>query len=88
MEELRDLARQRRAAGDRDAEPAAEARLHLREDEPVGDPVLGGEAARHRPALLASTLTCRPTSSAQSISRARAPVASANFACTAVCTFS
>ena len=40
VEELGDLARERRAAGVRDAQAAAEPLLDLRVDEPVGDPVL------------------------------------------------
>ena len=48
VEELGDLLGERRAARDRDAEPAAEPRLDLREDKPVGEAVLQRETARDR----------------------------------------
>ena len=44
VEELGDLARERRAAGVRDAQPPAEPILDLRVDEPVGEPVLGASS--------------------------------------------
>ena len=40
MEKLDDLLRQRRAARDADPQPSAQAILHLRVNEPVGEPVL------------------------------------------------
>ena len=83
-----DLGGQRRAARDREPQPAAEARLDLRVDEPVGEPVLCGEPAGSAGPAWRSTLTRRPTSSAQSISFRFAPVSSSNLATTAVWTFS
>ena len=47
------VAAERRAARVRDAQPAAEARLHLRVDEAVGEPVLRGQGCGHGPAGLA-----------------------------------
>ena len=46
VEELDDLARERRAARDRDAQPPAEPLLHLRVDEPVGEAVPEREPPR------------------------------------------
>ena len=44
---------ERSAARDRDSQPIAEPLLHLRVDEPVGEPALQLEARRHRQAALA-----------------------------------
>src|SRR6266508_4752012 len=44
VEELGDLSRQGRAAGDGEAQPAAEGGLHLREDEFLGDAILEAES--------------------------------------------
>ena len=89
MEELGDVARERRAACVRDAEPAAEPLLHLRVDEPVGEAVLQGEPARYGlPRLAERRDTSRPTPSDQSISLRRTPVSSSNFATTAAWIFS
>ena len=52
VEELRDLAPQRRSAGDGDPDPSAEPVGHLRVDELVGDAPLQLERARDRPSVL------------------------------------
>jgi hypothetical protein len=52
VEELGDLAGERRAARVRDPEPAAEPLLHLRVDEAVGEAMLSCEERRHRPTCL------------------------------------
>ena len=52
VEELGYLLRERSAARDRSAQPPAEPFLHLRVDEPVGDSVFQGKAARDRFAAL------------------------------------
>ena len=46
VEELEHLAADRRGGGDRQLQPAAEQVAHLREHEPVGDPVLRRPAMR------------------------------------------
>ena len=53
VEELRDLARERRAAGDARPEPSSEPRLHLPVDELVGEPVLQREHRRETSLLAA-----------------------------------
>ena len=52
MEELHDLLRERRTAGDADADPPAEAVAHLLEHECVGDAPLQCEVERHALAAL------------------------------------
>jgi hypothetical protein len=53
VEEVRDLLGERCAAGDTEAQPAAEAVLDLRVDEPVGNAVLQRQSAGNRLAALA-----------------------------------
>ena len=53
VEELDDVRRQRRAAGDGVLQPAAEAFLDLPEDQPVGKPELKGEEGPGAAAALA-----------------------------------
>ena len=88
MEELGDLERERRAAGDRQPQPAPEPLLDLRVDEPVGQPVLERRGRAGPAAPLAQRADPAADASAQSISLRFTPVASSNCATTAACTFS
>ena len=53
MEELSDLFGERRSARNSDPQPAAEALLDLRVDEPVGEPMLERQSPRQPFSLLA-----------------------------------
>ena len=78
VEELGDLLDERRAARDRRPDAAAEPRLDLRVDEPVGDAGAGAERAPTG-SCPSSWRACRPRgrrASAQSASRRFAPVVS------------
>ena len=81
VEELDDLAGERRPARVRDAQPAAEPLLDLRVDEAVGDTVPRGQrpGERARPPA-GGTLASRPTRSAQRESAPLTPRASSSRA--------